>query len=60
MQNVTSDSPDDNAEVDDSDNNNNNNVGLFEWNYTPRPLSQFQFIGKPGVKAEPADITSHL
>ena len=58
--NDTSDSSDDNAEVDDSDNDDNNNVDSFEWNDTPTPLRQFPFIGTPGVKVEPADITSHL
>ena len=56
--NDTSDSSDDNAEVDDSD--KEDNIDLFEWNDTPRPLRQSQFIGTPGVKREPADITSHL
>ena len=57
---IQSDSSDDNVEVDDSDNDDNNNVDSFEWNDTPRPLRQFQFIGTPVVKVEPADITSHL
>ena len=55
-QNNTSDSSDDNAEVDGSGNDGNNNVDSFEWDDTPRPLCQFQFI----VKVEPADIISRL
>ena len=57
---IQSDSSDDNVVVDDSDNDDNNNVDSFEWNDTHRPLRQFQFIGTPVVKVEPADITSHL
>ena len=59
-QNDTSDSSDDNAEVDGSGNDGNNNVDSFEWDDTPRPLYQFQFIGTPSVKVEPADIISRL
>ena len=57
-QNDTSDSSD-NVEV-DSDTDNIRNVDLFEWNDTPRSLRQHQFLGTPGVKIRPEDITSHL
>ena len=62
---IQNDNDDENRSSDSSDENNlnddnNDDADLFVWNDTSRPLRQFQFIGTPGVKVQPDDITSHL